>query len=325
MRPHFIPAYSVCHPSTSSASASAISKGRRSDSAVAQKKNVMKPTLGLRGCAEEERDETDDLGDEVPDGVVLCVYDVADVEAACHEGGGSDHDEHRDLVRDHEFGRPHSSDQGVLVVLRPTGNENEERSQGEERHDDEQSGVVVYYVPPSGEGHHACDEDGHTDDQGHGPHVGHPVDLAGDGVLLHEGLETVGDALKESLHTHHGSPSVHHPSEELTLHPQGYQGTDEDHDEDDQHEDDQCEQGARSIGDQPLGHAVAGEDQVDEPCDGSSDDLPQAVGHRIGQVERLERIVRVRHDVRVEVDEVQYAVVRVHHTHLSVSPRHMSI
>ena len=41
--PHFIPAYSVCHPSTNSASASGISKGARSDSAVAQMKNVMNP------------------------------------------------------------------------------------------------------------------------------------------------------------------------------------------------------------------------------------------------------------------------------------------
>ena len=273
MRPHFIPAYSVCHPSTS-------------------------------------------------------VDDVADVEAASQQCGGSDHDEHRDLVGDHQLRGPHSSDEGVLVVLCPSRNQDEERGQGEERHDDEQSGVVVDDEPPSGQGDHARHEDGHSDNQGHGPHVGHPVDLSGDGVLLHEGLQTVGDALKESLHSDHRSPSVHHPTEALTLHPQRYQRADEDHDEDDQHEDDQREERTGSVAHEPLGNGVPGEDQVDEPGDGSADDLPQAVGDGVGQVVLIqERIVLVVHQrVAVEPDEIQDACVFHYHAHhLSVSPRHMSI
>ena len=45
MRPHFIPAYSVCHPSTSSASASDRSNGTRSDSAIAATRNAKNPMI----------------------------------------------------------------------------------------------------------------------------------------------------------------------------------------------------------------------------------------------------------------------------------------
>ena len=70
-----------------------------------------------------------------------------------------------------------------------------------------------------GQGDHTVDEDGGADDERHGPPVSHLVNLGRGDVVLHEGLESVGDALQESPHTDHGSASVHTPTEDLTLLP----------------------------------------------------------------------------------------------------------
>ena len=91
----------------------------------------------------------------------------------------------------------------------------------------------------------------------------------------------------------------------------------EDDDEDDEHEEHEGHQGHRGIAHEPGGDRVTCPDQVDEPSDGSTEDIPEFPCHVEGEVVSItEGIVGVAHHVTgdsIPVDPVGERFVDFNH------------